>query len=159
MITKFKELQKYLLACSIKPTYIRLIILRYLNRSDFHPTAEEIYKGILKKIPTISRTSVYNTLNLFWEKGVVSPLFLTNQETRFEFKKEHHHHFLCEKCGKIIDLEFQCKYFKTGEFDGHKVKGLQSCFQGVCKNCFKKDEKLVVKKDFNHKTLMTNNLK
>ena len=156
MIRKFKELQKYLLACAIKPTYIRLIILRYLGRPDFHPTAEEIYKRMLKKIPTISRTSVYNTLNLFYEKGVVSPLFFTNQEARFELKKEHHHHFLCEKCGKIIDLELQCKYFKAGELGGHKVKGLHSCFQGVCKNCLKKDEKLVIKNEFDYKSSMRN---
>ncbi|MBN2246531.1 MAG: transcriptional repressor [Candidatus Aminicenantes bacterium] len=136
MITKFKELQNHLLTHAIKPTFIRLLILSYMNRSDFHPNAEEIYKGILKKIPTISRTSVYNTLSLFREKGVIIPLYLTSREARFELKKEQQrNHFLCEKCGKIIDLEFQYKYFKAEELNGHRVKGLHSCFYGICKNC------------------------
>lgn len=159
MITNFKVLQKYLLAHAVRPTHIRLIILQYLNRSDFHPTAAEMYKDILKKIPTISKTSIYNTLNLFCEKGVVSPLFLTSQEARFECEKEHHHHFLCELCGKIIDLGFQSRYFKAGELDGHKVKELQICFQGICKSCLQKDKKLVKKKDFNHNTSVTSILK
>lgn len=148
MITKFKELQKILLEHNVKPTYIRLLILRSLNRSDFHPTAEEIYKKMLKEIPTISRTSVYNTLNLFCEKGLVAPLF-SGIETRFEFKKEPHHHFLCEKCGKLIDLDIQCTYFKAGQFEGNKVKGLHSCFQGICEQCLQKSGDFLEKKKVN----------
>lgn len=134
MITKLEGLQKHLLDHSIKPTFIRLLILEFLNRKDFHPTAEEIYKGILKKIPTVSRTSVYNTSNLFSKKGLLLPLFL-GKETRFEFKKDNHHHFLCEKCGKLIDLEIHCEYFNAGQLGGHEIKELYSCFKGVCKQC------------------------
>jgi Fur family peroxide stress response transcriptional regulator len=152
MIPNFDELQKNLLAHAIKPTYIRLIILRCLNKYDFHPTAEDIYNEILKEIPTISRTSVYNTLNLFCEKGLVMPLFL-GLETRFEFKKDHHHHFLCKKCGKIIDLDLQCTYFNAGQIDGNEVRELHSCFQGICKQCLQQGKDYVMKKKANNKNL------
>jgi len=138
MITKMESIKNKLQANKIKPTYIRLKILNYLKKNKAHPTAEGIYKALEKEIPTISRTSVYNTLNVFYEKGIVTPLFITGLEARFEINISSHHHFLCEKCGRIIDLDIECDYFQKGNVKGHRIIELHGYFKGICRECLKK---------------------
>ena len=141
MDSKLKDIKLRLEEKAIKPTYIRLKILEYLEKHNTHPTAEDIYKALLEEIPTISRTSVYNTLNFFHQKGLAIPLFITGSETRYESASSPHHHFLCEKCGQIIDIEIDCPYFKTGEVDGHKIKEWHGYFIGICRDCLSKEKK------------------
>lgn len=136
-----EELKRFLEERGIKPTYQRLSILKYLRENRIHPTAEMIYSELVKKIPTISRTTVYNTLNTMLEKGLVIPVTIPGLETRFDGTTTWHHHFLCERCQKIIDLDIKCEYFEKGEVDGHKIKQLHGYFKGVCKDCLKKLKK------------------
>ena len=138
MDIKMEQLKKILAADNIKPTYIRLKILNYLKRSKAHPTADMIYEYLLKEIPTISKMSVYNTLNIFSEKGIALSLTMTGTETRFDGDVSSHHHFLCEKCGKIIDLNIACKYFSKGAVEGNRINELHGYFNGICKKCVKK---------------------
>lgn len=138
MITKLELFKNRLKSKKIKPTYIRLRILDYLETNKVHPTAEAIYKVLIREIPTISRTSVYNTLNVFYEKGLITPLFITGLEARFDSNISPHHHFLCEKCGQIINLDIECDYFKKGSVKGHRITELHGYFKGICNDCLKK---------------------
>ena len=114
MITNMKLFKNKLEENGIKPTYIRLKILNYLEMNKSHPTAEAIYKTLEKQIPTVSRTSVYNTLDVFYENGLVTPIFITGLEARFDSNISPHHHFFCEKCRQIIDLDISVTILKTG---------------------------------------------
>lgn len=143
MYSNLKDIKLRLEKKAIKPTYIRLKILEFLEKNNFHPTVEDIYKALLEEIPTISRTSVYNTLNFFHQKGLIIPLFITGSETRYESVSFPHHHFLCEKCGRISDVNIDCPYFKTGEVDGHKIKEWHGYFIGTCRECLSKEKKNV----------------
>lgn len=140
MITEMETIKSRLQKKEITPTYIRLRVLDYLEANKVHPTAEAIYKALVKEIPTISRTSVYNTLNGFLEKGLISSIFITGTETRFDGNTSPHHHFLCEKCRQIIDLDIECSYFKKGYVQRHKITELHGYFKGICKNCLKKEK-------------------
>lgn len=137
MNIKTEQLKKILVANSIKPTYIRLRILNYLKRSKDHPTADMIYGYLLKEIPTISKMSVYNALNVFSEKGMALSLTITGAEMRFDGDVSPHHHFLCEECGKIIDLNIACECFTKGAVEGNRVNELHGYFKGICKECVK----------------------
>ena len=139
MVSNMKELINILESLEIKPTYERLRILKYLKENKVHPTVNMIYDEVLKEIPTISKTTVYNTLNLFIEKGIVSPINITGTEERFDITTKPHHHFLCEKCGEIIDIDIECPYCKKGYIFEHKIKELHGYFKGICKNCLGKD--------------------
>ncbi len=141
MIINMESIKNTLQEKGIKPTYVRLNILDYLERNRFHPTAEAIFKSLEKKVPTLSRTSVYNTLNIFKEKGLLNPLFITGSEVHFDRNTAPHHHFFCKKCKKIIDLDIKCAYFKEGEVEGHKITELHGYFKGICKDCLKKGSK------------------
>lgn len=141
MIAKLNSFKIKLEEKKIKPTYIRLKILNYLETNKTHPTAEAIFKALVKEIPTISRTSVYNTLNVFYKKGIITPIFITGLEARFDSNISPHHHFLCERCGQIIDLDIECSYYKKGNVQGHRITELHGYFKGICKDCLKKEEK------------------
>jgi len=135
-----ENLKNILEAASIKPTFERLSILQYLDKKHNHPTAAMIYDEVLKKVPTISKTTVYNSLNLFIDKGFVTPLYITGSEVRYDFATKPHHHFFCEKCGKIYDLEVECPIFKKKHFQGHLIREQHSYFRGICRDCLEKEK-------------------
>ncbi len=141
MITNMESIKNTLQEKGIKPTYVRLKILDYLESNRFHPTAETIFKALEKKVPTLSRTSVYNNLNIFKEKGLLAPLLIAGSEAHFDRNATPHHHFFCKKCKKIIDLDIECAYFKEGYVEGHKITELHGYFAGICKDCLKKRSK------------------
>lgn len=140
MSSNMENLKNILEAASIKPTFERLSILQYLDKKHNHPTAAMIYDEVLKKVPTISKTTVYNSLNLFIDKGFVTPLYITGSEVRYDFATKPHHHFFCEKCGKIYDLEVECPIFKKKHFQGHLIREQHGYFRGICRDCLEKEK-------------------
>ncbi len=122
----------------IKPTYQRLKILDYMSQNiRNHPTVEMIYAELAKEIPTISMTTVYNTLSTFIEKGLVCGVTITGTEVRYDLNTESHHHFLCKNCGQIIDVDIPCALApKKGELvEGHKLEEIHGYFKGTCRDC------------------------
>ena len=69
MKSNFNDLSTELKKRKIHPSYQRLRILDYLYKNQYHPTAEQIFKDLQREIPTLSKTTIYNTLNLFLENG------------------------------------------------------------------------------------------
>jgi Fur family peroxide stress response transcriptional regulator len=111
MITNKEKLKSLLKEKGIKPTYQRLKILEYMSKNlNNHPTVEMVYDKLLQDIPTLSLTTVYNTLNNFLEKRLVYGVTITGTEVRYDFNTDYHHHFLCKKCGQIYDVDLKCAY-------------------------------------------------
>ena len=96
-----ENIGEYLKAHEIKPSYQRIKIFQYLVENKNHPTVDMIYKALCTEIPTLSKTTVYNTLNLFIEKKIVNVIVIEENETRYDSVMAVHGHFKCEKCGKI----------------------------------------------------------
>jgi Fe2+ or Zn2+ uptake regulation protein len=119
----------------LKVTTPRVRLLQFLEGSHDHPTADTIYSGVSEKVPSLSKTTVYNTLQLFHEEGLVSVLTITPSEQRYEFGQELHHHLLCEECGTIYDIDVGCPYLGSMLEGEHKVKEVHGYFRGTCKNC------------------------
>ena len=144
MITNIKILRTRLKEKGIKPTYQRLKILEYMsNNLKNHPTVEMVYEELLKDIPTLSLTTVYNTLNNFLEKGLVSGVTITGTEIRYDSNTKYHHHFLCKECGQIIDIGLKCPYAEGEKrrVAGHRIDEVHGYFKGICENCLKKHKK------------------
>ncbi len=137
-LQKIKDkLQQY----KIKPSLIRIKVLEYLNSTREHPNAEKIYKKLLKEIPTLSRTSVYNTLKLLTQKGAIKEIMIEEGEIRYDGINERHAHFKCVKCNNLYDLKLKCKSCLE-ETDLNKVKVMDEHIYivGICKKCLKKGE-------------------
>jgi Fur family peroxide stress response transcriptional regulator len=138
MITNSIDLKKLLSSKRIKPTHQRLKIMKYVQESGQHPTADMIYKALVKEMPTISKTTVYNTLNAFLAKEIAMPVNITGTEVRFDYNTSSHHHLLCERCGRIIDVNVLCPNMHKKEIGGHQIKELHGYFKGICVECLQK---------------------
>lgn len=140
MITNMEELKALLKEKGIKPTYQRLKILEYMsNNLNNHPTVEMVYDKLHNDIPTLSLTTVYNTLNNFLEKRLVYGVTITGTEVRYDSNTDYHHHFLCKECGQIIDIDVKCPYAegKKSIVSGHRIDEIHGYFKGICKDCSK----------------------
>lgn len=88
----------------IQPSAQRVAVGEYVLASDEHPSADEVLERVRESFPVISRATVYNTLNLFVEKGLLQQLQLTEGRVVFDPKTEEHHHFVDEETGDIYDI-------------------------------------------------------
>ena len=140
MNTKANQYKELLESKGLKPTYQRLRILEFLERHENHPTVEMIYQELVKEIPTISRTTIYNTLNAFLEKGIIHSITITGTETRYDIKECPHHHLLCKSCGRIFDVEVKCPYEGQIEINGHRIDEKLGYFKGICRDCREKEK-------------------
>ncbi len=112
-----------LLDHNIKPSVQRIAIMQYLMEYPVHPSADDIYTALSPSMPTLSKTTVYNTLKLFSEQGAAQMLTIDEKNTNFDADTSLHSHFLCKCCGHIYDL--QCpeavKDVESMEMEGHQV--------------------------------------
>ena len=139
--TMFEKYVQLLKENSLKITPQRLEILRYLDEHKTHPTADEIYTELKEKNPSLSKTTVYNSVEVLKDHKIIQVVTISGVESRYDFKHGMHHHFLCEKCGKIIDIDIECPNLEKVLEGGHKVEEVHGYFKGTCKKCLKKGEK------------------
>jgi Fe2+ or Zn2+ uptake regulation protein len=123
----------------MKITPQRLIILKYLDTHMTHPTADKIFTELKVKNPSLSKTTVYNSLESLKKHGLIQALTICGSEQRYDIDHGMHHHFLCKKCGKIIDIEMKCPNIDKMTKSGHFVDEVHGYFKGTCKNCLKKE--------------------
>ena len=136
----FKKYVKLLKENSIKTTLQRLEILRYLDDHRTHPTADQIYSDLKEKNLSLSKTTVYNSLKIFKEHGIIQTLTISNSEIRYDFNCTIHHHFLCKKCGKIIDIDRTCPHIEKIRKEGYQIDEAHGYFKGICKECLQKEK-------------------
>ena len=120
------------------------IILDYLRGVTSHPTAEEIYLAVRKKLPRISMGTVYRNLKKFKEKGEIQEI--PCETSRYDGDVSSHAHFVCQKCNKIFDIFDTCKecsILKRKKTKVGRIKNYQIHFYGLCKKCQKKEKKKV----------------
>lgn len=128
--------QAYLLKYDIKPSVQRLAILDYLVDNRTHPTADEIYCALHDSIPTLSKTTVYNTLKLFAEQGVLLSIVIDEKNVRFDIDTSNHAHFQCLGCGCVYDIPVEnintISLDKIGELT---ITEIHLYYKGYCKPC------------------------
>lgn len=116
-------------------TVQRLAIINVLLRLD-HPTAEEIYQFMQDDFPTLSFTTVYNTLKSLKELGVVHEHY-QDERSRFEITEEAHHHFHCLRCDRLIDIPGeQVSVRVTADIEEqYGVLDTKVMLEGICPAC------------------------
>ncbi len=126
-----------LLTHHIKPSVQRMAIMDYLMAHCTHPTVEEIYSALSPTMPTLSKTTVYNTLKLLTDQGAVRMLSIDERFTCYDTHTEPHAHFLCRKCGQVYDLPLPTGPIKVeaADSEGHDVEEIHYYYKGVCKQC------------------------
>lgn len=130
-----ESIGEYLKNNGIKPSYQRIKIFQYLVEKKNHPTVDMIYKALCTEIPTLSKTTVYNTLDLFIEKKIVNVIVIEENETRYDSIMGVHGHFKCEKCGKIFDVNINKDAIEEKALENFEIKEQHYYFKGICKDC------------------------
>lgn len=127
----------------IKATSQRIAIINCIIENSNHLTAEDILKKISsnKSIP-ISMPTVYNNLNLFVKKGIISELVLsTDNKKHYDYIRKLHYHVICKKCNRITDVtyssfESDLSHILKGAINkGFLVKNETISLYGICESC------------------------
>lgn len=125
---------------NIKITPQRVAIIEYLVNTKTHPSAEDIYKEIIKRYPTMSYATVYNTLVTLKNLGAVVELAIDSEKKRFDIDTSLHHHFYCRKCKCVSDISKNFIIETISDIDGHKIERTFLNFIGICNNCLKEEK-------------------
>jgi Fur family ferric uptake transcriptional regulator len=132
------QLNQLLHECGSRITPQRRAILETILKHQGHLSADEIHDLARRKIPRLSLSTVYRTLDLLKELDLVSELHLAGNHYRYEAQSTQHQHLVCAGCGKVI--EFQCRYCpgmqkKLSAEHGFRVTGTRVELFGYCDAC------------------------
>jgi Fe2+ or Zn2+ uptake regulation protein len=117
--------------CDIQPTPQRVAVAEFVLRTDTHPTADEVWATVRRRCPTLSRATVYNTLNLFAEKGLLKLQPLKDGVIVFDPHVEPHHHLIDDETGKVFDVPWNAvKITGAATVDGFEVREYQVVMRG-----------------------------
>jgi Fe2+ or Zn2+ uptake regulation protein len=130
-------------------THQRQVILDEVMKNPDHPTADEIYERVRKRLPRISMGTVYRNLDMLASSGFISKLEPGLPQMRFDGKTKDHYHITCMRCGRIEDarieplddtiesLENALGHLTKFGIFGHKLE-----FLGLCKLCMEREKEL-----------------
>jgi Fur family peroxide stress response transcriptional regulator len=116
----------------------RLAIYQVLAGDDSHPGAEDIYRRIKPTLPSLSLGTVYRTLELFEEHGLVSRVHAFSDQARFDANLDAHHHLVCMQCRRVMDFEDQrleALPFQESNLHGFRVLSHRIHLVGLCESC------------------------
>lgn len=109
--------------------------MEYLLNNRIHPTIDTIYTNLKQIMPKLSKTTIYNTLQQFVEKGITQIINIENNETRYDVDTATHGHFKCSNCGIIYDFDFDVENLKATGIDDFEVQQTHVYLKGICSNC------------------------
>lgn len=135
---RMDRFQEDLRRSGVKLTHQRREIFKELAKSGDHPDADRIWRGVRKRMPTLSLDTVYRTLWVLLDLGLICNFGPSRERTRFDANMQPHHHFVCSVCGMTRD-------FHSEEFDSLKTPQSTLSFgqvetthvevRGVCRGC------------------------
>lgn len=133
-----ENLIKFLKESNCKITPQRIAIYNILKESNDHPNAEAIYRKLEPAYPTISLATIYKSLELFDQLGLIQVINIGENSFRYDCKAFSHPHLICSICHKVEDLNVD--YFKdlTEKVESttqYKISKQQLSFYGVCPEC------------------------
>ncbi len=125
----------------------RQIILEELGKVTSHPTANEVYDMVRKRLPRIGLGTVYRNLELMAETGIILKLEVGGTQKRFDATTDPHYHIRCISCGKVDDIEIpvMADINKTAaELSNYQVLGHHIEFSGVCSACSDSEDEVLI---------------
>lgn len=115
----------------IQPSAQRVAVAQYILFTDEHPSADRVWARVRSRFPMISRATVYNTLSLFAENGLVRELHLSRDCVVFDANTDAHHHFIDEETGRIYDIPWEKVVMrKLAKVDGFQIHDYQVVMRG-----------------------------
>lgn len=135
---KWGEAEKILRDQGARVTPQRVAILRAVESCGSHPDADAVYRHVCREYPHISRDTVYRTLSMMEEKGIIGSVLSFGNSKRYDPNTGRHHHLVCVRCRKILD--FAAEEFDRLDPPAHMVSRflvlrMNVQVEGVCEDC------------------------
>lgn len=135
-ISNMDTIKQHLQDHNVKPSLQRMAIMKYLLENRTHPTADRIFNDLYPQIPTLSKTTVYNTLKLLCDHGAVTIINIDEKNVRYDGDTSPHAHFRCKGCGCVHDIQLEPNSSiyrdSVGDFT---ILDVQVYYKGYCKEC------------------------
>ncbi len=113
----------------------REAVMQVLSQTTSHPDAEWVYERVREKIPSISLGTVYRNLKLLANSGEILTIETNEGKVRFDARVYDHPHFICSKCGKVIDVFIDSHYGDELKKLGYELLSEKTIFYGRCNSC------------------------
>ena len=114
----------------------RQLILEAVRATNSHPTADELFQMIRRKLPTISLATVYRNLNFLSEIGEIRKLAMPGMPDRFDWRMDPHDHMVCDTCGQVVDFVLPHDLGQEiASACGAQVDGYTLVAHGTCAHC------------------------
>lgn len=122
----------------IRPTAQRIGVYGNIAQRTDHPTVEMLYQDMHPTHPSLSKTTVYNTLDMLSQAGLVKVVTINTSEARFDADTSLHGHFQCSSCGNVYDIRLPELQLTASDLAGFEVSTQDVYFTGKCPKCQKK---------------------
>jgi Fur family ferric uptake transcriptional regulator/Fur family peroxide stress response transcriptional regulator len=120
----------------IKPSLQRITIMQYLMENLIHPSVDTVFTALQASAPTLSKTTVYNTLKLFAGQGAILELNIDDKCVRYDANIMQHAHFKCKHCGNVHDLPMGGpKFAAKKRIRGFRITESHLYYKGYCPDC------------------------
>ena len=131
-----EAIKKSLKDGGLRCTPQRFAMMAFLMECHRHPTATEIFEAVNREDPRSSRATTYNNLRDLVQAGLVREVAVEGRAARFDAKGVRHHHFICDRCGNVEDVEWQAVPRPRSRTLGKRVvRECEVIFRGLCTKC------------------------
>jgi Fur family transcriptional regulator, peroxide stress response regulator len=114
----------------------RFAVMAFLMEYNEHPTAAEIFEAVNRVDPRSSRATTYNNLRDLVQAGLVREVAIEGRSARFDAKGMRHHHFICDRCGNVEDMEwYDVPKPAAGSLGKRVLRESELIFRGLCTKC------------------------
>ena len=129
-------IKRSLAGSGLRSTPQRYAVMAFLMEQAGHPTAAEIFKAVNRVDPRSSRATIYNNLRDLVQAGLLREVAMEGRAARFEAKGMRHHHFICDRCGDVEDVEWCDVPRPAAASLGKRVfRECELIFRGLCTKC------------------------
>lgn len=133
---------QHLRAVIRRKTPQRKAILEFLEGNTDHPSAEEIYRGVRGRFPQLALATVYNTLETLKGAGDIQELEIDSERRRYDPCVEPHHHLICMRCRKVVDVDVRLEVeIPVEQSRGFDIRHRTVQFFGICPDCSRKSRR------------------
>ena len=131
-----RAIKRFLEGGGLRCTPQRYAVMAFLIECNKHPTAAEIYKAVNRADPRSSRATTYNNLRDLVRAGLVREVAVEGRSARFDAKGMQHHHFICDRCGTVEDIEwFKVPRPAPASLGKRVLRECELIFRGLCRKC------------------------
>jgi len=129
-------IKRYFVDSGLRCTPQRYAVMAFLMERNSHPTAAEIFEAVNRVDPRCSRATTYNNLRDLVQAGLVREVAAEGRAARFDAKGMRHHHFICDRCGNVEDIEWHdLPRPASGSLGKRVFRECELIFRGLCTKC------------------------